>query len=82
MGKYRLLVPENEHFQNQGKNLTKTKTVELELSTENERRFHATPDQLLVYAGWKLSGTALSFDQWLSKQNWDSRVNKFIIPIV
>ena len=82
MGRYRLLVPENEHFQNQGKNLTKTKTVELELSTENERRFHATPDQLLVYAGWKLSGTALSFDQWLSKQNWDSKVNKFIIPIV
>ena len=82
MGKIKFQVPENEGAQPEDTNLTKTKTVELELSTENELRFHATPNQSAVYTAWKLSGTDKSFNDWLNLQNWDGKAKKFIIPLV
>jgi hypothetical protein len=82
MGRFLLQVPKNEDAQPEDKNLTETETVVLDLSAENERRFHATPDQLLIYTCWKLAGTTLSFDDWLSQQKWDEKAKKFIIPIV
>ena len=82
MGKIRFQVPENEGAQPEEANLTKTKTVELELSAENELRFHATPNQSVVYTAWKLSGTDKTFNDWLNLQKWDDKAKKFLIPVI
>jgi hypothetical protein len=75
-----LRVPVSNGFLTEDKNLTRTEVVELDFSAQNELRFHITPDQLSVYTAWKLSGTSLSFNDWLSLQKWDEKARKFIIP--
>ena len=75
-----LRVPVSNGFLTEDKNLTRTEVVELDLSAQNELRFHITPDQLSVYTAWKLSGPSLSFNDWLSLQKWDEKAGKFIIP--
>ena len=82
MGRIKFRVPADEGFQEERKNLPKTKIVELDLSARNELRFHLTPDQLFVYTAWKLSGTTLSFNSWLDKQKWVDDAKKFIIPVL
>jgi hypothetical protein len=75
-----LRVPASNGFLTEDKNLTRTEVVELDLSAQNELRFHITPDQLSVYTAWKLSGISLSFNEWLSLQKWDEKARKFLIP--
>lgn len=81
MGRIKFRVPESEEFLSEA-SITKTQIVELDLSAKNEIRFHLTPDQLFVYTAWKLSGTTLSFNEWLDMQKWDYEAKKFIIPAI
>ena len=82
MGRIKFRVPASDGFLTEDKNLTRTQVVELDLSAQNELRFHVTPDQLFVYTAWKLSRTSMSFNDWLTVQKWDEKAKKFIIPVL
>jgi hypothetical protein len=82
MGRIKFRVPESKSILPETQSVTRTQIVELDLSARNELRFHLTPDQLFVYTAWKLSGTALSFNEWLNEQKWDDEAKKFIIPVI
>jgi hypothetical protein len=82
VGRINFRVPAGEGILPGENDSSKTRIVELDLSAENELRFHLTPDQLYVYNAWILSGTKDSFNVWLSKQKRDDKRKSFVMSIL